>query len=71
MCGPPETRNRPEANRTAIRKERNQPDQTTEAASAYQAPSPLQLQVFCLARRFALNASLAEAFAVLVWGLQR
>ena len=33
-----------------------------------QAPSALDLQIFCLARRFSLNASVAEAFAVLVYG---
>jgi hypothetical protein len=30
--------------------------------------SPLKLQAFCLARRFALSAPLAEALAPLVYG---
>jgi len=39
-----------------------------ENLDSRQAPSALDLRIFYLARRFALNASLAEAFAVLVYG---
>jgi len=45
-----------------------EPHDIAETAADRQAPSALDLQIFCLARRFALNASLAEAFAVLVFG---
>jgi hypothetical protein len=66
MCGPPETRKAPR-HREPDRKE-PQPDDIAETAPDRQAPSALDLQIFCLARRFALNASLAEAVAVLVYG---
>jgi hypothetical protein len=46
----------------------NQQNDIAETAPDRQAPSALDLQIFCLARRFALNASLAEAVAVLVYG---
>jgi hypothetical protein len=40
----------------------------SDALRVQQYPSALDLQIFCLARRFSLNASVAEAFAVLVYG---
>jgi hypothetical protein len=73
MRGPPdpEMRNRPAGNGTADRRAvMKKPDQTTEAAAARQFQSPLKLQAFCLARRFALSAPLAEALAPLIWGLR-
>ena len=36
-----------------------------------EARSPLRLQAFCLARRFALSAPMAEAIAPLVYGSWR
>jgi hypothetical protein len=41
---------------------------TTEAASAYQAHSLIEVQVFCLARRCAISAPMALAIAPLIWG---
>jgi hypothetical protein len=43
-------------------------DDIAQNSESGQAPSALDLQIFCLARRFSLNASVAEAFAVLVYG---
>ena len=43
----------------------------TETVQDLQARSPLKLQVFCLARRFALSAPMAEAIAPLVYGSWR
>ena len=70
MRGPPDpkTRSPAAANGRASRKGSIKPDDIAETAAGRQAPSALDLQIFCLARRFALNASLAEAFAVLVFG---
>jgi hypothetical protein len=72
MRGPPdpESESPAAANGRASRKCRKKPDQTSEAAAARQFPSPLKLQAFCLARRFALSAPLAEAIAPLIWGLR-
>jgi hypothetical protein len=74
MCGPPdpEAKNRPVGRGTANRRiVLKKPNQTTEPAVARQFQSPLKLQAFCLARRFALSAPLAEAIAVLVYGVWR
>ena len=73
MRGPPdpEMRNRPAGHGTDNRKaDLEKPNQTTEAAAARQFQSPLTLQAFCPARRFALSAPLAEAIARLIWGLR-
>ena len=43
-------------------------DITTEAASAYQDPSLIEIQIFCLARRCALSAPMATAIAPIIWG---
>ncbi len=69
MRGPPdpETRKAPR-HREPDRKGNIEPHDNAETAEDRHAPSALDLQIFCLARRFALNASLAEAFAVLVYG---
>ena len=50
------------------RAELKKSDQTIETALDFQAPSALDLQIFCLARRFSLHASVAEAVAILVYG---
>jgi len=39
--------------------------------SAESSPQKLQLQIFCLARRFALSAPLAEALAPIIYGSLR
>src|SRR6266481_4019575 len=48
-----------------------EPHQRTEAASAFQAPSALSLQIFCLSRRCALSAPMAASLAPLIWGICR
>ena len=72
MRGPPD----PEMRKAALqggpdrKPDLKKPDQTIEAAAARQFQSPLKLQAFCLARRFALSAPPAEALAPLIWGLR-
>jgi hypothetical protein len=39
----------------------------SDAAPAYQACSKLELQIFCLTRRFALTAPMAASLAPLIW----
>ena len=39
----------------------------SDAAPAYQACSKLELQIFCLTRRFALTAPTAASLAPLLW----
>ena len=65
----PEMRNRPAANGTANRiGDYLKPEESNEPFQRPQGRSPLKLQVFCLARRFALSAPMAEAVAPLVYG---
>lgn len=40
----------------------------SDAAAAYQACSKLELQIFCLTRRFALTAPTAALLAPLIYG---
>lgn len=68
MRGPPDpsARNPAAANGRANSQRSSELDQRTEAASGDQERSPLELQIFVLARR--LSAPMAEAHAALVYG---
>ena len=41
----------------------------TDAALDFQARSPLDLQIFCLAHRLAISAPMAASLAPLIWGV--
>jgi hypothetical protein len=73
MCGPPDQ----ESERAALAGSPNRkpdfikPDQDNEAGHAGQHRSSLELQAFCLIRRFAFSLPLAEAVALLLYGSAR